>query len=455
MPGGQNAQLTPTIASLVPISRTASRGLVPGDKKSFAPRVGLAYRITDRMVVRGGYGLFYSGYETGPWSNPSPPFNPPFFVTEVFNPTCSAPSANPLPGQQDCAPTAPTSRLDHFSNGFPADSLTDPNTPQLLELDKNIHTPYMQQWHMGLEYELPGNTVFEIGYAGSKGTHLYTFFNGNQAAPTTDQTIPFAVRRPIPKVDNSITVFNSVGNSTYNSFQARLERRFSQGLSFIAAYTWGHSLDIASSANLGSSNNSGPRWFAVHPEWERGSSDFDVRQRFVAGYLYELPLGREKRFLNNLSGPVNQMIGGWQVSGVTTLSSGNSYTITDGNANFANSDGGQRPDIIAGQNPNGKPCVPGTYFNTCAFADPALGSFGNAGRNIVVGPGYQVWDLSLIKHFAINERTRLEFRAEFFNLPNHANMIGGSGLDLSSSTYGFVTSARPPREIQFGLKLYF
>jgi len=453
VPKGQTAQLTPTIAALIPISATASRGLVPGDKKDFAPRLGFAYRATDRLVVRGGYGLFYAGYETGPWSNPSPPFNPPFFVTQVFNTPCSANSANPalVAGSTNCAIPGFT----QFSNGFPANSLRDPNTPQLLELDKNIHTPYMQQWHLTTQYQLPHDILVEIGYGGAKGTHLYTFFNGNQAAPTTNVNSPNAVRRPIPKIDNSITVFNSIADSSYNSLQARFEKRFSRGLSFIASYTWSHSLDIASSANLGSANNSGPRYFSVHPEWEKGNSDFDVRQRFAMGYIYELPFGHEKRFWNAVSGPVNQIIGGWQVSGITTISSGNWFTITDGNSNFANSDGGQRPDLVSGQNPNGKPCIAGTYFNTCAFVDPPLGSFGNLGRNTVLGPGYQTWDVSFIKHLALSEKTRLEFRAEFFNLPNHANFTGGSGLDPTSSSYGFVTSARDPREIQFGLKLYY
>ncbi len=457
VPKGQTAQLTPTIAALVPISATASRGLVPGDRKDLAPRIGFAYKATDRVVFRGGYGIFFAGYETGPWSNPSPPFNPPFFVTEVFNTPCGAASANPAAGQLNCVPTAPqNSLLDHLSNGFPASSLTDPNTPQLLELDKNIHTPYMQQWHLTTQYQLPNDVLVEIGYAGSKGTKLYTFFDGNQAAPTADPTIPFAIRRPVPAIDNSITIFNSIGNSFYNSLQVRGEKRFSKGLSFVAGYTWSHSLDNASSANLGSSNNSGPRYFLVHPEWERGSSDFDIRQRFSIGYIYELPIGREKRFGTGLSGAANQLLGGWQVSGITTLATGNWLTITDGNSNFANSTEGQRPDRVPAQNPNGTPCVAGTFFNTCAFTDPALGSFGNAGRNIVLGPGLNSWDLSLLKHFALGEKARLEFRAEFFNLPNHANFsISGAGKDLSSGHYGFLTQARDPRQIQFGLKLYY
>ncbi len=458
VPKGQNAQLTPAIAQLVQISATASRGLVPVDTNNFAPRIGFAYKATDRLVVRAGYGVFYAGYETGPWSNPSPAFNPPFFITESFNAPCAAASANPVPGQVNCSILGPTERLSHFSDGFPADSLSNPNTPQLLELDSRILTPYMQQWHLSTQYQLPFDTILEVGYAASKGTKLYTFFDGNQPSPTADSSSAFADRRPVPTIDSGITVFNSIGKSNYNSLQVRAEKRFSNGLQFAVAYTWSHSLDLVSAANLGSNNNSGGRYFAAHPEWERGNSDFDIRHRFVATYIYELPFGQGKRFGSGVGGALNQVVGGWQVSGITTLSSGNRLTVTDGNGDFTNTGGGQRPDIVPGQNPNGTPCVPGQFFNTCAFEDPPLStlpSFGNAGRNIVHGPSFQVWDFSLLKRFRLTERTQLEFRTEFFNLPNHTNFYPGSGLDLSGSDYGYLTSARPPRQIQFGLKLYY
>ncbi len=456
VPTGQTAQLTPIIASLVPISATASPGLVPADTNNFAPRIGFAYKVTNKLVLRGGYGVFYAGYETGPWSNPSPAFNPPFFVTQNFNVPCPAPSANPAAGQLDCSILG----LSHFSNGFPADSLVNPNTPQLLELAPNIRTPYMQQWHFSTEYELPHDSVLEIGYAGSKGTKLYAFYDGNQPTPTTDSTAAYAPRRPDPVIDSSISVFSSEANSIYNSLQVRYEKRFSKGFSVIANYTWSHALDNESSANLGSNNNSGPRYFSAYPGWERGNSDYDIRHRFVVGYTLDLPFGHRKRYGGSASGALDQVIGGWQVAGITTISSGNWLTITDGNGNFSNSTGGQRPDLVPGQSPNGKPCIHGTFFNTCAFTDPPLGSFGNAGRNIVLGPGFQVWDFSLLKTFPIKEKNRVEFRAEFFNMPNHTNFIPtcpycASPLDLSSGSYGYSVFARPPRQIQFGLKFYY
>lgn len=162
-----------------------------------------------------------------------------------------------------------------------------------------------------------------------------------------------------------------------------------------------------------------------------------------------------------MSGPLDYVVGGWQVGGITSFSTGNFFTIIDGNASFANSDGQQRPDLIG--DPHATPCVPNTFFNTCAFGDPALGSFGNVGRNTIQGPGYQIWDFSIFKNFRFGERVRLEFRSEFFNVFNHPNLqFAKSGPQNSINTttfgtpeFGFLTAARDPRQVQFALKLSF
>jgi hypothetical protein len=462
VPRGQKQQLTPTIASQVTISATGSKSLINNDLNNFAPRVGLAYQLAQKSVLRAGYGIFYGGQENGPYSNPSPGFNPPFFVTQSFSGPCSLSSANPNLAGQDCS--VPNFRF--LANGFPSNSLVDPNTPIFFSVDQNLRTPYMQQWHLGIQQELPSNSVFELTYAGSKGTKLYTFFNGNQAAPTPDPAIPTAIRRPVPSIDAGIDWFRSTGKSSYHSFQAHYEKRFQHGLQFQASYTWAHSLDIASNANLGpTQNNSDFRDFR-HPEAELGNSDFDIRHRFVFSSIYELPFGHGKQFLGDASGIANQIVGGWQTSNIVSITTGNWYTVLDGNGNFANADGNaggvsQRPDQIG--DPRAKPCIPGTYFNTCAFGDPALGSFGNVGRNTIQGPGSRVWDFSLFKTFAIEEKAHLEFRAEFFNVLNHTNFLfaksgpqnGNGSTILGASQFGKLTAARDPRQIQLALKLSF
>ena len=469
VPKGQTMQLTPTLASQIRVSPTGSRGLIPVPSHNFAPRIGFAYQLTPATVLRAGYGIFFGGQENGPYSNPSPGFNPPFFITQSFNQPCSLPSANPalnalgsdcaVPGLSNATGGVPGSA--GISVGFPASALVDPNTPTLFTIDPKLITPYLQQWHFGVERELVKDTVLQITYAGSKGDRLFTFYNGNQADPSTKPTIPFAPRRPVPLINTAINLFRSDGWSKYNSLQSRLERRFTNGLSLLVTYTYSHAEDDASNANLGSQNNDGFRWFK-HPELEAGNASFDVRHRFTASYLYELPIGKGKPLLGGVSGAAQQVVGGWQVAGITSVSSGNWFTPTDANNN-SNSDGfeGQLPNVVA--NPNGHHCQPGTFFDTCAFVDPAFGTFGDAGRNSVRGPGFQIWDFSVFKMFQLNERSHLEFRTEFFNLPNHTNFLlsksgpqqGNNSTILGSSQFGFLTAARAPRQIQFALKLSF
>jgi carboxypeptidase family protein/TonB-dependent receptor-like protein len=498
VPKGQNADLTPFLAANIPIQRNGSRGLIGRDLNNFAPRVGFAYALSNNLALRGGYGIFYGGQENGPFSNPSPGFNPPFFVTESYNMPCPLGVANPA--VLDCS-----TPVNPLSSGFPANSLTDPNTPSLYSISPKLRTPYNQQWHLDIQRQLPGGTLFQISYVGSRGLKLFTFYNGNQAVPATDPrfvtdcttggntllTCPTAFRRPASFCDFSITppdcssnaaaifdtsiaTFRSDGFSNYHSLQARLEKRLSHGLSFLASYTYGHALDDASSASLGA-DNGGDFRDQRNPRAEYGNADFDVRHRFVLSYEYELPFGKGKPFGGNLSGAADQIIGGWQLAGIVTASTGNWFTPNDvsGNSVSTSDCGGTvavscvRPNRVG--DPNAKPCIPGTFFNTCAFApNSIIGTFGNAGRNIIRGPGLQTWDLSLSKNFALTETRRFEFRAEFFNIWNHVNPQFANPDTIGSDTpatdflgspsiapFGVPAAALPPRRIQFALKFYF
>jgi len=485
VPTGQPAQLTPYLATLIPIAAMASRGLIKPDLGDVAPRIGLAYKISEKLVMRTGYGIFYGGQENGPFSNPSPGFNPPFFVNQSFTSPCGPaplfPNANPslvgncaigfnpngaTPAQQQSlminsffAPSAVPGA------GFPGPSLSDPNTPTLYSLDPHLKTPLTQQWHFGVQYQLPGSTLLDISYGGSHGQRLYAFYNGNQIGTRSDGQ----PGRPFPAVNSSIATFRSNGFSNYNSLQARLEKNFSHGVQFQFSYTYSHALDDASSANLGSFNNGDFR-DQRFPKMEYGNADFDVRHRFVASYIYELPFGKNKAIGKDASGFLNQVIGNWQVSGIVTAATGNYFTVSDP-ANPQGVDCGgtvtfncARPNRVG--NPNAKPCVTATFFNTCAFISnngPAL--YGNAGRNIVRGPGYQEWDLSIFKTFPVREVQRFELRAEFFNIANHVNHIVGPigalgqaepvAIEVGRQQYGFTQAARDPRFIQFALKFYF
>ncbi len=486
VPKGQNVTLTPTIAALpLPLQATGSPGLVHPDYKDFAPRVGLALKLTDKLVMRTGYGIFYGGVENGPFSFPSPGYNPPYFLAQAFNSPCGGaplpPHANPNDPMNLCAigvkfPTgggAPDTSLminDFWTQGYPANSLKDPNNPALYSIDLHLKTPMMQQWHFGMEYQLPSQTVVELSYAGSHGSRLYGFYNGNQATPSTDPNAPLAPRRPFPPVDGTISAFRSDTFSNYNSLQARIEKRNSHGLQFEASYTYSHSLDDASSASLGSLNNGDFR-DQRFPQMEYGNSDFDVRQHLVVSYAWELPIGKGKALGGNASGIANGLIGNWQVAGIVSASTGNWFTVSDPFSNVANNDCGgtvtfncSRPNVVG--NPNGKPCVPGTFFNTCAFASNTVpGTYGNEGRNITHGPGYQIWDLTIMKAFPFKERMRFEFRTDFFNMWNHVNPLWGPfgaagqvepvAIELGQPQFGQLQAAKDPRFIQFALKFYF
>lgn len=487
VPTGQSAQLTPFLAANIPIQRNASSGLIPTDLHNFAPRLGVAYQITNNLVMRGGYGIFYGGDENGPYSNPSPGFNPPFFVTQSYTPPCFLESANPALGSNNCSIPG----LNVLANGFPATALTNPNTPLLFAVSPNLRTPYTQQWHFGFQYELPIQSVLEISYAGSRGSDLYNYYNGNQAVPdptfcttppNTPGNCPTAPRRPArvcdysvfppncnPVFDTAISQLRSDGYSNYSSLQVSWRKRFTHGLQFQASYTYSHALDDASSANLGSLSNGDFR-LQTQPYLEYGNSDFDVRHRFVISYIYQLPFGNGKAVGGGATGALNQIIGNWQVAGIVTAQTGNWFTITDSLTNVSTSDGGGgvgfyevRPNVVG--NPNGTHCLPNTFFNTCAFVDNAIPfTFGNAGRNIVLGPGLQDWDFSIFKLFPISEAKRFEFRTEFFNIWNHVNpLVEPSGLiseepvplEFGTPQFGFAQGARDPRFIQLAVKFYF
>ena len=455
IPRSSNVTL-PASLSYLPVNHNASNSLIHPDYVNFSPRVGLAYQITPKFTAQSAFGVFFNGDEAGPYSNPSPGFNPPYFDSQVYVAPCSLPSYNSA--AQDCSVPG----LSVLSQGFPSNALSEPNTPSLFSLSTNLRTPYVMQWHLTFQYALTNSTVLNASYVGSKSNKEYLFLNLNQASPSADPSAPTAPRRPFPYVDAPINYLNSQGNANYNGLQLSLQHRLTHGLSLIANYTYSKSLGDASSANLGAQNNDFFR-YTYTPNIEYGPLDFDVRNRFVTSFIYQLPFGQGQAFGGNSGAFVNQLIGNWTLSGLLTISSGTWFTITDGNANFANSDGQQRPDFVPGQKATGKPCIPGTFFNTCAFTDPALGSFGNVSLNSLEGPDTRDFDIAAEKDFAINERIRFEFRAEAFNVLNHPNFLfaapgpqnSNNATVLGTPSFGFVTAAQAPREIQFGFKLYY
>jgi hypothetical protein len=257
--------------------------------------------------------------------------------------------------------------------------------------------------------------------------------------------------------------------SNYHGLGITFRRNFSRRLSANVAYTWSHALDIASSSNLGSGNNGYYR-SEDHQNWEYGNADVDQRHRLTAYYAWQLPFGHGRAIASNASGVLNQVIAGWTTLGIWSWHTGNYFTPVI-NVDYSNSGAPQaRPDLTC--NPNhGAPHTTSEWVNNNCFALPAQGTYGSAGRNILLGPGYFNTNLSLLKDFHLTESKYVQFRVEFFNSFNHPNYTGISGLTafappevqvgqpqtgkLDLSQMGLITSAFAPRQVQFALKFYF
>jgi hypothetical protein len=429
---GRNDPLPANFFTQVPVTRDAPRQLVPQDKNNWAPRVGFAYQLTPATVIRSGYGIFYSSYEAGPLSIPNPGNNPPFYLESRWDPVTFG---------------VPNPDVNQLSRGLPADAFVRPVAPALFALDPGFRNPYVQHWNFSIQRNLGWNTVWDVSYAGSAGKKLYEFLNANQPTPTADASIPTNSRRPRPFLGGDLTYWCSCNSSTYHSLQTKAEKRFSNDLSFLAAYTWGRAIDEASQASLGFSNSVGFR-DQRNRRAEKGRSDYDIAHRFVVSYTYDVPLGRD------LTGAAKVLLNGWQVIGIHAFNTGNPYTVS-ARTNFSNAGGDTRPDRVPGASlePSGGRRRE-QWFNPAAFRNTTAGNWGNSGRNIDSLPGLVSVDFSIFKNFELAEKKRLQFRAEAFNLPNHANFRGLSRT-FDATNPGELTSAGPGRQIQFGLKLMF
>ena len=401
------------------------------DKNNFAPRVGFAWTIgeDESTVLRGGYGIYYDQSPLAPAE--ALYFNSPFFDNNIFF---------SLPG-------LPLTLNDPFPSFFPF-----PLPDSALSIQRDLRTGYMHHWNFNVERKIGSATVIEVAYVGSKGTKLLTARDINQPQPSVlPPGLPF-VPRPDPRFDD-INLLESRANSNYNALQTRLQRRLSRGLSGLVSYTWSKSIDDASNFFSSAGDPNFPQ-NSYDVAAERGRSNFDVRHRLSASYSYALPFGR------NQSDLTSRLLGGWETHGILTLQSGRPFTV----ALLSEIDNSGTGRSILGFGANDRPNLignpelssPGTlqWFNTAAFAFPAPGTFGNAGRNILDGPGFQNFNAAMVKNTRFSERINLQFRAEAFNLFNHPNFNLPDNF-LGSPTFGRITSARDPRHIQFGLKLLF
>jgi hypothetical protein len=419
--------------------------IIRTDKNNFAPRVGFAWDVfgDGRTSLRGGYGIYYDVVLATLYGN--------FVVSVPYSTTVTV--------------SAPRNFADPFNGSSPfAGGASNPGFPNLLPLtviDPDYVAPYNQQWNLTVQREIAKDLVFELGYLGTKGTHLpgtrvlntAEFRNVGTQTPNSrniDQ------RRPFGPAFGTIYNYQSTVNSNYHSMQATANKRFSQGFSFLAAYTWSRAIDNGSyptgrrAVRVGTLAQDQNNLFA-----ERGLSNLDTRHRFVLSGLWELPLLRARQDV------IGRVLGGWQLNGILQLQTGKPFVIQDSSDPNVDGVSSDKPDVI--RNPNLDQRTVDRFFDTTAFVRVAANTnrFGNAGRNIVIGPDYKNLDLSLFKSFRLTEKIRTEFRWEIFNVLNHPNFDnpggGAPANDIASPVFGRLQSTVTNNEriMQFALRIAF
>ena len=415
-----------------PVLRAVDQAHLP-NRTNFAPRAGLAWRVPGLLsrrgdtVFRAGWGIYYS----------------PEISIESYSLVLNGIHTESNNADASVMPVLTT------RDGFAATAST--GLPSYYGLDNHLPTPYLQQWSAGLQHEFPGAVVVEASYIGSKGTDLgrYRHFNTALHTETGENLNPrpgdLQSLRTFPSL-GVLYQFQNIANSSYNSLQIKAEKRLRRSLTFLASYVWSKSLDDSSTVIPGLFDGGGAQ-DERNLNLERGLSTFNVGRRISAGYVYNLP------------GPhtFGRLLGGWQLSGTITVQDGSPLDTLYVGSDTANAGTFTRPNIVAGQSialPASQR-TPEHWFNTNAFSAPAPYQFGNAGRDIVPGPGVEIADFALHKRFSINERWGLEVRAESFNAFNHPNFGYPDPFPDNGPFFGRILLAGQPRRVQFAMRIDF
>jgi Carboxypeptidase regulatory-like domain/TonB dependent receptor len=400
---------------------------------NFSPRVGMAWKLPNlfrgngETVFRAAYGIYYN----------------PEIADEAYSLVLNGIQTQINETSGLGLPTLTT------KDGFLSSATS--GLPSYFGLDQHADTPYMQQWNAGLQHEAPGHILLEASYIANKGTHLGIFrrFNTPLHTETGEDLDPrpgdLQSLRTFPDLG---TIFQRqhIGNSSYQSLQLKGERRFRGGLTFLASFVWSKSIDDADSVLVGQFDSAGAQ-NENNLRLERGLSFDNVPRRFSGAFVYNLPR----------SPVLGKLLNNWQVNGIITLQDGtplNPFYIA---SDFANTGTPNRPNIVAGQSislPSSERTAD-HWFNTAAFSAPAPFTFGDAGRNIIPGPGNEDTDIAVQRRFSITERMKFQLRAEGFNIFNHPNYgIPGPYPDLGPF-FGKILSAGSPRRFQFGTRFDF
>jgi outer membrane receptor protein involved in Fe transport len=423
---GYNALPTTMPAALVPLVHQQEGyfpdGILRKDFNNWAPRVGLAYNLTSRMVVRSGFGIYYDNLNLNELQFTR--LIPPYYGQFSLNPPVTAPL--------------------QVDNLFP-DLNNIPQFPAPFSMDPNNRTPYTMQWNVNVQRSLGRDYLVEAAYTGSRSRQLTKRYNINQA---DFGTTPINSRLPFPQFQPAMLYSAAIGTADFKGLSLRFEKRYSAGLFFLANYQLSENRD-----NGSGEVEANDTAFRANPDADEGLSRYHQRHRGAVSFGYELPFGEDRRWLND-SGPVAYILGGWQVQGVVRAGSGFPFTLSGTNVCQCGSFVPQRVDYAPGRETDRgvleNPTV-GQWYDRTAYVLPAAGFQGTVGRNTMIGPGSKQVDFSVSKRFPFGP-ARLEFRGEIFNLFNTTN-FGQPDGNINNVTAGVVSTADDARNMQFGIRV--
>jgi hypothetical protein len=472
-------------------NNNSHRGLYDTQHKNFAPRIGAAYRLRDKLVLRAGYGVFFVpnyygqgpniGYSQGtPWvTSLNSGLNP--FTTLSGNPALncsnggtSTPCQNAFPNGE--VPATGNSLGGSTDVGFGLNPVTDPVR----------HSAYVEQWMTGVQYSLTNNDLIDISYVGNHGVHVlsqYLEWNemsasdldlGNQlfsqvsnpffghitssGCGLDQRTVAMGqLLRRFPEYCSVTEAQPAAGGSTYNALQATYTHRWHSGLDLNVSYTYSRFMDNVQGNSGWAFPGSGSSVRNSYDLAAEHSVDVtDTPHSLVVNYNYELPFGAGKPLGGGWSRPVNAILGGWQWSGILTAKSGLPLSINPATNNTGGFGFNQRPDLVAGVNPVAQNQSITHWINPAAFAQPAAFTFGDAPRFLsnLRAPKFFNYDMGIEKWWGLGEARRIQFRFEMFNAFNHPNFFEPD-TNLGDSNFGTITSAYPARSVQFGGKFYW
>jgi hypothetical protein len=429
-----------------------NRALVHPDPNNWAPRIGLAYQALSKTVIRSAYGISYVQFNRAGGENLLA-YNGPFIINS---------STNQLPSLGFCSSAAAAAGtcFRSVAQGFP-NGLIDPTNfstaiSEVRYIPGSTRTGYIQSWHFTIQQELAKNLLLDVAYVGNHSVGLNVLSDANQALPNqTGQNLSLLARRPIQGFTDIEIAYNG-GFGSYEGLQVKLEKRNSNGLYLLNSFTWSKAIDNAP-GHLENYNGDNSRINYYNRQIERGLSGYNQPLNDTVSVLYDVPVGRGRRF-NVSSKTLDYIVGGWSANMINTMTSGLPIDV-----GYSASSQQQISDLVSAR-PNlvpGQPLYLSTgnpiyYLNPAAYSVPSYTQpFGNTARNNVKTPAVYETDFGLHKNFPITELRYLQFRAEAFNLLNKTNFATVSGTNSNSSSFGVFNATFPARQLQLALKLVF